>query len=173
VTGYDIRNAVRQAIEETDLAQPEDIAAKVTENVPSKHLRQVLEEVLRDYVRIELGRQRRNVAQPVPLAEPGAILPSKAHSISTPGSAKVRAIRDAAPRWLATRVHVGCSTWKSLGDCTYEDLTFLVSERLGNAEQLRLKANQYQQLANLVQRYKVSFVADLPAAVFRNIDAPG
>jgi hypothetical protein len=148
MSAYDIRAAVRAVMDETDLTSPEEIAAKVAESVPAKSLRAVLATVLRDYVRIELGRDRSPVLRPAPT-----------------GSAKVRAYREYAQRWLRERVFVGDSGWKLLGDCTYENLRYLEQERLVNAERSRLAAARYATLAELVQRHSVARVADLPAAL--------
>lgn len=149
MTDFDIRKAVHAVMDETDLTSPEEIAAKVAESVPAKDLRRVLATVLRDYVRVEIGRERMT-GPPAP---------------NSNRSAKVTAIRDAAPRWLRERVFVGGSAWLLLADCSYENLKFLESERLENAARSAAAAERYGRLADLVKRHKVSRVADLPRRV--------
>lgn len=151
MSDFDIRTAVRAVMDETDLTSPEEIAAKVAESVPQRDLRRVLATVLREYVRVEIGRARMHTSQPEP---------TKANR-----SAKVTAIRSAADRWLRERVFVGDSTWLLLGECSYDNLKFLESERLENAARSAAAAERYGRLANLVKRHKVSRVADLPRRV--------
>jgi hypothetical protein len=153
---YDIRKAVKAVMDGSDLASPEEIATKVAEGVPPRNLRSVLATVLRVYVRVELGRERMATS---PRQAPEAKAPVKANR-----SAKVAAIREAAPRWLRDRVFVG-TQWLLLGDCSYVHLKFLESERTANASRSAAAAARYGHLAELVKQYHVSRVADLPRAV--------
>lgn len=152
MSDFDIRATVRAVMDETDLTSPEEIAAKVAESVPQRELRRVLATVLREYVRVEIGRARMTTSRPEPEVKPSR-------------SAKVTAIRGAAPRWLRERVFVGDSTWLLLGECTYDNLKFLESERQVNAARSAAAAERYGRLAGLVKRHKVSRVADLPRRV--------
>lgn len=156
MSAYDIRAAVKAVIDETDLTSPEEIAAKVAEMVPGRDLRPTLATVLRDFVRIELGRARSGAYQPTAQVPPDRL---------TNRSAKVSAIRDAAPRWLRERVYTGESGWLLLGDCSYDHLKYLQSERLENAARSAAAADRYGRLADLVKRHKVSRVSDLPRRV--------
>lgn len=154
MTSYDIRAAIRTMIDETDLTAPEDIAARVVQEVPEDQLRAVLAMVLREYIRVELGRQRM-APQPGPTPAPTR-------------SAKVSAIRAAGPKWLRDRVFVGNSTWLMLGECGYEQLRYLESERRTNAARSVAAADRYARLAELVETYNVPRVADLPVEVLNN-----
>lgn len=152
---FDIRQAVRAVIDETDLASPDEIADKVVGNVPTSQLRRVVRVLLRDFVRIELhsGRQP---APPPPVGQ----------------SSKVTAIRDAAPRWAAMlrqRVHVGNSEWKFLAECSYENLMFLATERRQNAARNLKAANGYEVLAKALTTHGVSRVEDLPTSVVASL----
>lgn len=147
MSDFDIRKAVRAVMDETDLTAPEEVAAKVVESIPANRLRSVLTVVLRDYVRMEFGRARMNGAAPKPAR-----------------SANVQAIRDAAPGWLRDRVKIA-DEWTMLGDCTYENLLYLVADRLQNAARSTAAAEKYQRLADLVAKHKVSRVSDLPRKV--------
>jgi hypothetical protein len=176
MTGYDVQRVIREIIEDTDLTNPREIAAKVAENIPDEDLHDALGMVLPHYVRLVLGQHRASVAPPAPLLGPGAIAPPAPEGTAPPGpagtSAKVRAIRDAAPQWLRERVHVGSSRWKLLGDCTCEDLMFLARERVDNAERLKNRAKTYLDLAHLMEQHNVGLVADLPAAAFQRLRVP-
>lgn len=160
---FSIRSAVRAVIDDTDLASPEEIAAKVAESIPAKELRAVVAVVLRDYVRIQLHQGRLSTS----FVSPSDVKPS---DVKPNGSAKVRAIRDAAPRWLRDRVYIGAAGWTLLGECTYENLLYLESERLDNAAASTAAAQRYARLAALVKRYKVARVADLPKRVLAESD---
>lgn len=148
MSDFDIRKAVRAVMDETDLTAPEEVAAKVVESIPANRLRSVLTFVLRDYVRLEFGRARMNGNAPAPASR----------------SSKVTAIRDAAPVWLRERVSTA-DGWTMLGDCTYENLLYLVADRLQNAARSTAAAEKYQRLADLVAKHKVARVSDLPRKV--------
>src|SRR5262249_54237544 len=126
------------------LISPEDIAARVAKAWPANRLRSAFAYILRDFVRIEMGRGRNHDS---------ALRPT--------GSAKVRAIRAEAPKWLRDRVYVGTG-WTLLGQCGYEELLYLESERLDNAAKSNAAAKRYRRLADELKRHKVGKVADLP-----------
>lgn len=159
---FDVRAAVRAVMAETDLAEPSDIAAKVAESIPAKQLRAVVAVVLRDYVRIQLHEGRR-------ATDFAALADVSPAGVKPNASAKVRAIRDAAPRWLRDRVFIGVG-WTLLGECTYENLRYLESERRDNAAASTAAAEYYARLAELVRRHNVACVADLPLHVLAESD---
>lgn len=145
MSDFDIREAVRAVIEETDLTAPEEIAAKVAEGVPARQLRPVLSWVLRDYVRVELGRDRRH-HHDVPLFA---------------RSAKREAIVEYAQRWLRDRVSVA-NEWKMVGDCTAEDCLTVAAERRENARRNVLAAELWEARADLLKQHRSRRLADLP-----------
>lgn len=156
---FDVRSAVRAVIRETDLTSPDEIAAKVAESVPAGELRAVLAIALRDLVRIEFGRSRmESGASPIHLPTPPA------------RSAKVRAIREAAPKWLRDRVCIGGSTHIMVRDCTYENLRYIEAQALIRVDRERATARRWGTLAELVQRHGVERVADLPAALIAGVE---
>jgi hypothetical protein len=152
MTDFDLRTAVRAVIDETDLTDPGDIAAKVAEQIPAKILRAVVVSLLRDYVRVVFHsyppmRGGENHSRPKPVASP---------------SAKVSAIRRAAPGWLLRRVHVGDS-YLMLSDCGYDHLAYLAQARHAKAAQTTAAAEWYERAAAAVRDAKVSTLGQLPA----------
>jgi len=149
MTDFDLRRSIRAIVEETDLASPEEITEKLAGQIPARDLRAVVTVLLRDYVRVELSRLRMRTGSDSPDA-------------TTNRSAKVAAIRAAAPRWLRDRVFVGGSEWKLLGDCTADNLAYLQQERRDNAARSLAAAEFFASLEKLVRRHKVARVSDLP-----------
>lgn len=154
MTEFDIREAVRSVIDETDLTAPEDIAAKVAESVPARQLRPVLADVLRDYVRLELGRERRHNELPLPGR-----------------SAKRAAIAEYGQRWLRDRVSVA-NEWKMVGDCTQDDCLAVAAERRENARRNEAMAELWEARAALLKRHRVRRLADLPADALVVAESP-
>lgn len=146
---------IRQVAAETDLASPTDIAAKVAEMVPPKHVRAALAEVLVEAVRIEIGRLR---AAPQPVARR-----------TTNPSAKVRALR-VAEEWrvrLRDRLHIGrgADAWKLLADCSAMDFRFAAEERRALAAGALAVAAEYDSYAEALEARGVDRFADLPESV--------
>jgi hypothetical protein len=163
MTDFDIRLAVRGVINETDLESPEEIAAKVAEQVPPRQLRSVLSLVLRDFVRVELGRSRRGAEQDVAASvhlsqhEPTEQQPPPPHV----PSAKRAAIVEYAQRWLRQRVSVA-DEWKMVGDCTAADCEAIADEREQNAARNAAAALLWRARAELLRQHKAARLADLP-----------
>jgi hypothetical protein len=145
---FDIRQAVRSVIEETDLTEPSEIAAKVAESVPPKQLRSALADILRPFIVSELGRLQL----------------ASATAIRHVPSAKRAAIVELGQRWLRQRVAVD-QTWKMVGDCTRDDCLTLAAERRRHAEQNAAAAATWEARAALLARHDAARLADLPADV--------
>jgi hypothetical protein len=159
MTDFSLRALVRNVLDETDLTSPDEIAEKVAASIPKDQLRAVLAMTLRDFVRVEMTRvrsagQNDDKAQPRPANR----------------SAKVTAIRDAAPKWMRERVYVG-TTWKLLAECTYDNLMFLVADRSALAAQNSAAADRYQKIADAVKRARVACVADLSKAAITRLES--
>lgn len=154
---FDLRAAVVEVLDGTGLADLGEVAAKVAENVPSRHLRSALAEALRSYVAV-VNQQRRARN---PIIGGGAV---------SSRSSKVSGIRDAVALALRDRVHVE-GGMKLLGECTYDDLMFAAAERRENARRNLAKADQYEALAEKVRAHKAARVADLPPSVLHGLEA--
>jgi len=80
-------------------------------------------------------------------------------------SAKVAAIRANHARFLRLRVNVARNEDKWMGDCTYDDLCYAAENRRQKAAETLAAAEQFESLAALVKRHKVTTVGALPPAV--------
>lgn len=148
---FSLRAEIKKVVDETDLTDPRDIAAKVAENVPAKLLRDALAQALPELVRVELTRARSG--QPAPTAAPAN------------RSSKVAAIRDAWRRHLRDRIHVGRGVWQMLADCTAENLRVAADERRQNAAANLAAADRFDRYAAALEEHKVARFADLPESV--------
>lgn len=154
MSDFDLRGTVRAILDETDLAAPEEIAEKVIGAIPKDAIPSVLRMLLREWVHVELSRAR--------MKAPESTAPSSAKPNR---SAKVQAIRDAAPGWLRDRVWIGGGAYALVGDCTYENLQFLQADREQSAARHLASADAFARLAGLVRKHKVPRVGDLPKRV--------
>lgn len=151
---YDLRADIRRVLDATSLVDPGEVADKVAESIPAKALRAALRVTLRSYVRVVMNEQRHSSDS------------AGGHTGSVAGrSTKVRAIRDGWQRQLDSRVHVGESKWKFLGDCTYENLQTIAAERDWHVTRNQAWARYYRDLASLLTEHDVATVRDLPAQV--------
>lgn len=155
MTDFSLAAIIQQVIDETDLASPDEIAGKVAEMVPSKHLRAALAEALPHVVRIELTRSRGRVAPVRRIAN---------------RSSKVAAIRNEIESWrnrLRDRISTGSSRhdWKLLADCTAADFRQAAGQRRAFADGALRAANEFDSFADALDRHKVSRFADLPESV--------
>lgn len=153
---YDIHQTIRSTIAGSSLRGPREIAGKVAENVPQKHLRSVLAATLQEFVRQELQKARR------PLS-PVASAPRSGRS------AKVSAIRDGWRKTLAGQFHVGNSEWQVLADCSYENVQFLAAERHEHARRTAAAGAMFDALAEAMKAHGVDRVGDLPESVLASI----
>ena len=152
MSDFNLRGEVRAILDETDLATPEEITDKLIGAIPREAIPSVLHVLLRDWVHVELSRYRMKPPEPAAPSAPGR-------------SAKVRAIRDAAPGWLRDRVWIGGAAYALMGDCTYENLQFLQADREQSAARHLASADAFARLAGLVRKHKAARVGDLPKRV--------
>lgn len=156
MSDFDIRAAIRNVVEESNLSDPGDIAAKVIDQIPGRDLRAVLTVVLREYVRTQLHSfERWRAPDPEPV---------KANR-----SAKVAAVR-AWARMLRKPVAVEDNIWKQFGDCGVEDLLFLAEDRRRNAAESIAAAERFEKYVAAVEESGVDTVAELPDAVIASIE---
>lgn len=156
---FDLRATVRAILDETDLTSPEEVTDKVIGTIPKEAVQSVLWMLLRDWVHVEFSRQRmKSVANNFNGTRPGP-------APSSSGSAKVRAIRDAAPKWLRDRIWMGGVSYGLMADLTYDNLQFLQADREQSAARHLASADAFARLAVLVKKYKVARVGDLPLKV--------
>lgn len=152
---FDLRTNVRKVIEESSLRGPQEIAAKVAENVPQKYLRKALATSLVEFVRQELQKARRPLS---PVSRPR----------SNP-SAKVAAIREGWRKTLAGQFHVGSGRWEVLANCGYDEVMFLAGERFEHARRTNAAGQMFEELAEAIQAHGVGRAGDLPEQVLADI----
>jgi hypothetical protein len=191
VTDFNLRQLVRDVLAASSSTDPHQIADEVLDAIEPENYRTALAEVLPVFVR-ELNRVNRNGMPTLPQAPATSTLTAprtlKAVAASTPAlqekpataaparpivrSAKVAAYQDMGLRWLDTRLNTGSDPreWKRIGDCTFADLMFAAHDRREQARKTLAKAQQYQNLAELLQFHNVQRVRDLPADVLRGIN---
>lgn len=160
---FNLTQLIRQVLDETDLAEPTAIAEKVAAMVPPKHRLAALQQALPTFVRVTVTRNRG------PMAQAAARQTGRTQSAR---SAKVAAIRQAAPAWkraLRERIHVGRGRWELLGKCSYDELMFAVTERRHIAAQVNGAADRYEKVAVAVSEYGVSTPEDLPESVLAEL----
>lgn len=186
---FDLRAAINDMIDATGETNPAIIADKVAHDVPSQQVRTVLALALRPAVRDAFAaRQRANpilhnvdyctadthgrrvdAVQPTSRTDHGLI---DTHSAPVGprakqpfrASRKVSAIRQHSAevtRWLADAVS-GLDAWKSLGECTYDDLMNSAEYRRQLAAGNLAQADRYAQLADDLKAAGAATVADLP-----------
>jgi hypothetical protein len=154
MTDFNLHQVVADVLDGSDLASPEEIAARVAENVGSKQLRAALAQSLPHYVsRVIQNRRASNV-----ILNPNAVQGPVANSGR---SAKVMGIRNAWARALADRLHVA-DGYKLLGECTYNDLMFAAEERRDHARRNSVKADQYAAVAKRLTELGLTKVSELP-----------
>ena|ERR1051326_1552073 len=154
--GYDLRTAVFDVLDTSDLTDFQAIAAKVAENVPARQLRAALGECLVSYVRMTCSQRR--MANPV------------LHTARSARSPKVAAIRDAHAKWLRELISVEGGQ-KFLGECTYEDLMFAAEKRRKHAAVTVAQAQRFEEIAALLHEHQVETVAELPPSALMEVAA--
>lgn len=145
---HDLYQQVRAVLDETDLTDPHEIAAKVADQLPAKELRQAVRELLAAYVRTQFAR-----------------LTPRGYDPTSTYSAKRAAIAAAAPDWLRRRVCVAPGRFALLGECGYDALHYAEQTRRDHAARVEAAADWFHELAEAVKSHKVPRVDALPPAV--------
>ncbi|WP_029926350.1 hypothetical protein [Nocardia otitidiscaviarum] len=166
-----LRQLIASVLDETNLSDPREVAEKTAALIPPEQQLQILTDVLVGRVR-EMMAERRNAAlsnafKPRP-HEPvtgGSIQVSPKCPPRRPSgrSAKVDQIRDWWADLLASSIHVGDQRWMPLGQCGIDELLFAEQTRRDKAAKEVARAKQYMRLRELLDKYEVATVAELPA----------
>lgn len=149
MTDFDLRKLVREVCENSEVADPAQLAKEVNQRIKRQERDAALEAALPLFVRVELGQMRMSTHR----VRPGP-----------QSSRKVAGIRETWRRMLRDRINVGpdVSDWKFLADCTATDLDYAASIREENARRNAARAEQYRQLAELLEEHGVATVGELP-----------
>lgn len=150
MTDFDLRKLVRDVCENSTVADPAALAKEVNQQIKRTERDAALEAALPLFVQNILGQLRMRSHRPVP------VIPQP--------SRKVQGIRETWRRMLRDRINVGpdVSDWKFLADCTAEDLDYAASIREEHARRNAARAEQYRQLAELLEEHGVDTVGELP-----------
>lgn len=170
MTEFNLKLEILAVIRETDLASPDEIAAKVLENIPADAVWDALSQALPGLIRTELVRER---ARPAPaVVGPVSPAPMAANSAKTSHvarSAKVREIREHWQRHLRDRISVGRDNWLMLADCTAGDLRVAAEERRARADRMNDAADRYSRYADACEEHKVTRFGQLPKRVLADL----
>lgn len=166
---FNLKREIRDVIRGTDLASPEEISAKVLENVPESAVWEALAQALPDLVRIEVARERARPATAARPATPTPTADNPARASHGVQSAKVREIREHWQRHLRDRISVGRDTWLMLADCTAGDLRVAAEERRARADRMNDAADRYSRYADVCEEHKVARFGLLPKRVLADL----
>jgi hypothetical protein len=140
---------VRRIAMESGLADPSDIAAKITEQLTTEQCRSALTITLPGYVRLIVTTNSRTVNPPR-------------------GNANGRAqrIHAWADNLRATRLL--CERgWKIAGECCSDDLRYAAAQREAEAERVRIQATRWYRLAEVMDALGVRTLSELDEDVLR------
>ncbi|WP_159080850.1 hypothetical protein [Nocardia suismassiliense] len=172
----------RVLLTDTGATDPRQLAESVAEQIPEDRRMQVLIDMLVPQVKSMMRIQRNEAMSRAMSLRNTQMLDHDPRSASAPAasfrleqsaprlkprSAKVEGIRDWWATMLASRVHVGDSRWIALGDCGATELLFAENERRTHAEREVNRAHMYMRLRELLARYEVDTVAELPTDTAR------
>lgn len=185
---FNLRAIIREVVDSSPYANPGQIAATVAERIPKNKAREALDQSLRFFVRQVMSEERphgpiagpsrvgvrpagsSSAASPLPgLSETPSAAPQTASGspATFTGSRKGSEIRDAWQSVLESKYSTG-DGWKSLGDCTYDDLQGMAAFLDKQADQKQARARGWRELAALMTDHEVQILRDLPAEVLMN-----
>lgn len=148
-----MRARIRAVVEVTSSSDPREIAAKLLTDIDDADLRDILAEVLPEYVRVILKNGRNSAMSPAPAGP----------------SAKVAAVRSWHERLMAQPIDVSGDggRWKALRDCTRDELLQVAQHRRIVASKNLAVADRYEALAKVLPTGKT--VGQLPADAVANV----
>ena len=148
MTDLNLRQMVRDVLDETDLADPSEVAEKVFSGLRRSDYGAALQQTLRQFTRVVMTEAR---------AAGGPAMPQPTATKSW----KVEGVRDQWVQQMNARIHTD-SGWKMLRDCTRDDLLFAAADRRRIAKENLATADRYELLANLMAEHGAETVNDLP-----------
>jgi len=143
----DLHDLIRDTAESYPKADPREIARHVAKLTDERQVYRFLEESLVPVVRSVLISQRTSVMGKA--LQPGS-------------NFKLEQRRSWWRQMLASRVHVGSSVWKTLGECSAEDLRFCIAERREDVARIEAQVGLFEQLIARMAEFGVGVVAELP-----------
>ncbi len=152
---FNLAALVREVVSNGTSSDPGVLADEVLDAIDPRDYGAALRACLRTIVRRAFSDQRRQALGPQ--TDEGG----QAEPVESVPSAKVRAIRSVRAL-LETRVNVGEGQHKHLGDCTVADLSAAAQLMRAQAAAQARRANQYDNIAVLLNRHHGRRVSDLP-----------
>jgi hypothetical protein len=139
-----LRQHVLDALDETDLVDPREIADHLLRNMPPAQAVEALRETLPNFVRLVIKANRFDRLD-------RSIPPSNTH---------VRYERSSrSPKWLRAREYV--NKWRMFGDLSVDDVSWLAEDRYHKAKELTVAGDRWTALHELMLRRNVTHVRDL------------
>lgn len=130
-----VHELIKNTLDNTDLADPHEVAVAVAAQIPPNAMGAALKEVLPVYIKVRYSLSR---------------MKTSAQSAPRPaGSPKVALVRSAWERQKNTPLNVG-GEWKRLGECTASDLLVVAEQLRTNAAKSIAKAEYYERLADAI-----------------------
>ena len=136
----------RHVIATTKLTDPDDIAQAVFDRTPEDQIKDAYLGVLRQSAREAIRLENMTANEPV------RTVPNR--------SSRVASISKAHTSYYDQRVFAN-GAWKLLGDCTLADVLDLASQRQQIAQQNMMKAKEFEQLAERMERAGVTVAREL------------
>lgn len=159
---FDLWELVQQVAEDPSLNTPQEISEVVLNRIPVSNLRDALSIALTGYVRNYLSQVRsgRPTTQE---------LKNRVGGSNGGRSVKVASIRDTYKRMLDGRYHVGPGLWKTLRECTSQDVSAIAEERERMAKNNLKSAAKFRELLAKMESLRANRVEDLPDDVLQSV----
>jgi hypothetical protein len=162
-TKFDIHGLIRDTIKSSSSADPHDIAVDVVEAIPGNRLREVLGMLMPDYVRQELGKERRAVLRKKRRK------PSKSKRY---GRVKQTVDTDEFKLWDTSFYIPSTNEWRFFKELTRDNVAEIAEGYHHAAESNAAWADSFEQLGAAMKRQRATVANDLPTETVRSIFAP-
>lgn len=163
MSDFDLRREIRVIASERDGWDLDSLTDLVVKATPRSQLAAAYRLALREFVRIELGRDSTD-------SRPGQE-PLDDHYASagagTPNHARSRAAL--ARAGFRMRIHTGPGEWKAIEVCTAAELLYAAAECDRMAEFNARRADQYRSLVKLLEENDADTVGDLPGDIVEKV----
>jgi hypothetical protein len=165
---FNLSETIRNAIEDLNTRDPETIANHIYPLIPNNEREELFKTMLRARIISNYGVERKTAHINIPressqVSEQQESLSNTGNIATKPKKGINRASR--INSWftdlLATSVHTELG-YKSLGDCTFEDLTYIHASLVQKSDELLTSAIKYEKLQKLLTDCEVDSVKDLP-----------
>lgn len=146
---FDLKETIREAVRESDSTGPHAIAQQIAESISSRHLRQVVRELMHHAVMEVLreGRSQQDFAA--------------ASGSGRNGKRAVGAMTSDPMRMQ----YPTASGWKHLGDLTADDCDFIADGYEARAQANATRAKEFRRLAEQMRRDGAATLRDLGVEV--------